>query len=138
MALGDLSAQFDQLVRDLARVTDDVKREVGALIPVAAETMATTLENRYPIGPTGRTRAGVRVRTRFGDDPLLPVKQVIGPPLAYIWQDGTVVRVNYTRANANRGRGPAHDPGMFQRIAVQTRAAMLTNAQQVLDRDRTI
>jgi hypothetical protein len=137
MAL-DLTAQFDQLVRDMERVSDDVKREVGALIPVAAETMATALEARYPIGKTGQLRAGVRIRTRAGQDPLLPVRQVIGPALAFIWQDGTVARYNYTRANAYRGRSPAHDPGMFQRLAVQTRAAMLTHAQQIVDRNREI
>jgi hypothetical protein len=138
MALGDLSAQFDQLVRDMERASSDVKREVGALIPVAAESMATALVARYPTGKTGNLEGGVRIRTRHGQDPLLPIRQVIGPPLAYIWQDGTVERHAYTRKNARRGRSPAHDPGMFQRLAVQTRANMLTQAQAILDRPREI
>jgi hypothetical protein len=138
MAVGDLSAQFDQFERDMLRASDDIKREVGALIPIAAETMATTLEARYPVGKTGRLRGGVRIRNFYSNDPLLPVKKVIGPPLAYIWQDGTVERYNYSRANARRGRSPAHDPGMFQRLAVQTRTAMLTHAQTIVDRDRVI
>jgi hypothetical protein len=138
MALGDLSAQFDQLVRDMERASSDVKREVGALIPIAAESMATALVARYPTGPTGRLEDGVRIRTRIGQDPLLPIKQVVGPALAYIWQDGTRERYAYSRNNARRGRSPAHDPGMFQRIAVQTRANMLQQAQTILDRTREI
>jgi hypothetical protein len=138
MALGDLSAQFDQLVRDMERASSDLKREVGALIPLAAETMAAALVARYPTGKTGRLDAGVRIRTRQGQDPLLPIRQVIGPPLAYIWQDGTVERYAVTRQNARRGRSPAHDPGMFQRLAVQTRAAMLMQAQALVDRDREL
>jgi hypothetical protein len=138
MALGDLSAQFDQLVRDMERASNDVKREVSALIPIAAETMASALVARYPTGKTGRLEGGVRVRTLVGQDHLLPVKKVIGPALAYIWQDGTVERFAVTRNNARRGRSPAHDPGMFQRLAVQTRTAMLTQAQALLDRNREI
>lgn len=138
MAEGDLTAQFAQLSRDLEKVSDDIKREVGALIPQAAESMAQAVEARYPVGKTGRLHNGVRIRTLVGNDHLLPVKKVIGPPLAFIWQDGTVQRHNYTRKNANRGRSPAHDPGMFQRKAVEARARMVQQAQAVVDRNRTI
>ena len=70
---------------------------------------------------------------------LLPVERVIGRSARRtLWQDGTVERFNYTRKNASRGRSPAHDAELFQRLAVQTRAAMLTQAQAVLDRPRAM
>jgi hypothetical protein len=138
MATGDLTTTFATFARDLERASEDIKREVGDLIPRAAESMAGTLTARYPIGPTGRLHYGTRIRSRVGNDFLIPVRQVVGPALAYIWQDGTVQRFAYSRANANRGRSPAHAPGFFERTAVQTRAEMLRRAQGVLDKTREI
>ncbi len=126
----------------LARVTDDIKREVGQLIPVAAQQMASAMTSRYPIGQKSHPgvphmRDQVRVVNREGNDPLLPVSRVRAPNLAAIWQDGTKQRYDSTRRNANRGRMPAFAPKFWERTAVQTRAAMLQRAQSVLDRPRT-
>jgi hypothetical protein len=138
MAAGDLTTEFAQFARELERAAADIKREVGALIPAAAEAMAATVSARYPRGKTGNLKAGTRVRTHVGNDPLLPVRRVIGAKLAYIWQDGTVQRHDPTRGNANRGLSPAHDPKFFERTAVQIRTNMLTHAQAILDKPRSI
>jgi hypothetical protein len=134
---------FDGVVRGLAKASDDMKREVGALIPVAAERMAATITARYPYGPLGQRsvkhmKDDVRIRSLSSADPLIPVRKVLAPNLAHIWQDGTVERFNITRGNARRGRMPAAAPGFFERTAVQTRAQMLQQAQAILDRPREI
>jgi hypothetical protein len=134
---------LDAFVRALDRASEDIKREVGALIPAAADAMVARLESRYPLGRHHRAgvphmRDDVRIRTRQGQDALLPVRQVRAPRLAYIWQDGTNERFDATRKNAKRGRMPAADPHFFERTAVQTRADMLARAQDILDRPREI
>ncbi len=123
----------------LARVSDDIKREVGQLIPVAAQQMSSILTSRYPISRIAHThmRDQLRVSTGQASD-ALPISRVKAPNLAAIWQDGTVQRHDATRRNANRGRMPAAAHGFFERTAVQTRAAMLQRAQNVLDRPRSI
>lgn len=133
----------DAVFRGLDTASEAIKREVGALIPAAAETMAHRLIARYPIGTKSHPdrphmREDVRIRTRQSQQALLPIRQVVGPRLAFIWQNGTKRRVDATRHNANRGRSPAHDPGFFERTAVQTRTEMLSQAQAILDRSRVI
>lgn len=144
MAGWDVKTDFAQFVEEMRHVSDEIKREVAPLIPTAAQSMVSTLTRRYPIGPTtkkrvgGQLRAGTRIRVRPGNDPILPVEQVIGAPHASLWQDGSVPRFNYTRKNAARGRMPAAAPRFFERTAAETRAAMLHHAQAVLDRPRQI
>lgn len=133
----------DDLVRALDRASDDIKREIGALIPAAADSMTARLEARYPIGKKAHPgvphmRDDIRIRTIQSQDHLLPVRQVVGPRLGYIWQDGTVDRYDATRRNAFRGRMPAFAPNFFETTAVETRTDMLNRAQSVLDRDREI
>lgn len=127
----------------LARVSQEIKREVGLLIPDAANQMAGILAARYPLGHTSHPdvphmREDIYVRTQQSQDALLPVRRVVGPRLAFIWQDGTTDRVDSTRKNARRGRMPAFAPGFFQRTAVQVRTSMLQKAQAILDRPRNI
>ena len=129
--------------RDLARASADIKRGVGALIPAAANTMADRLEHRYPLGRKSHTdvphmREDIYIRTGRQQDALLPVRRVVGPRLAYIWQDGTRQRFDATRKNANRGAMPPQDPGFFQRTAVDVRSHMLAAAQAILDKPRQI
>lgn len=133
----EVQTDFASFASALERTVDDIKREVGTLIPVAAQSMVSQLWARYP-RKTGRLEDSTRIRHLSGRDSLLPVARVIGAPHATIWQDGTVERFNYTRKNASRGRMPAAAPGLFERTAVQTRAAMLQRAQAVLDRPREI
>jgi hypothetical protein len=83
-------------------------------------------------------REDMGIRNITGSEPLLPVRKVRGPRLAYIWQDGTRRRYDSTRKNANRGISPPQEPGFFQRTAILVRTAMLTKAQQILDRPRQI
>lgn len=127
----------------LHRASDDIKREVGALIPSAADEMVSRLEARYPIGRkhdprVPHMRDDIRTRKLTTNDFLLPARKVIGPRLAYIWQDGTRERIDSTRRNARRGRMPAADPKFFERTAEQTRAAMLAKAESIVNRSREI
>lgn len=127
----------------LDRASEAIKREVGDLIPEAADRMVGVLEARYPIGKKAHPdvphmRDDIRVRTGRQQDALVPVRRVLGPRLGYIWQDGTKQRFDATRKNANRGRMPAADPNFFERTAVSIRTDMLERAQAVLDRTREI
>jgi hypothetical protein len=140
--MSDTPFSAESVAAALVRASNDIRREVGALIPVAADQMASILTSRYPIGRTDHPvvphmRDQVRVSTRQGDDPLLPVRKVKAPNLATIWQDGTAERFDPTRGNARRGRMPAAAPGFFERTAVAVRAAMLQRAQAVLDKPRS-
>ena len=137
---GDLTAE---LAIKLADVSDQIKREVGALIPVAAEQMIGILHSRYPVGRKSHPdvphmREDIYVRGGQQREVLLPVRKVVGPRLAYIWQDGTTDRVDATRKNARRGRMPAAAPGFFERTAVQVRLDMLRRAQDIVNQPREI
>jgi hypothetical protein len=146
MAIGSITNAFSaaDLGRALEAASDEMKGEVGALIPATAERMAAALQARYPVstrtnrGGVPHMRDDVRIRSLYGSHHLLPVRRVTGPRLAYIWQEGTVDRFDPTRANARRGRGPAHDPGFFGRTAAQTRAQFMQEAQRALAKTRSI
>ena len=137
---GDLTAE---LAIKLADVSDQIKREVGALIPVAAEQLMGILHSRYPLGRKSHPdvphmREDIYSRSGRSQDALIPARKVIGPRLAYIWQDGTADRVDATRGNARRGRMPAADPGFFQKTAARVREDMLQKAIAILSRAREI
>lgn len=134
----------------LDRVSDDIKREVGALVEPAAQAMVAKLESSYPYDtrhPNAQAphmRDDIYIRREIGREALLPKMRVVGPRLAYIWQDGTVERGDPTRPNpttglpAKRGRMPAADRGFFKRVAAAIRWDMYTRQTQILDRARAI
>jgi hypothetical protein len=133
----------EEFGRSLQRSSDEIKREVGALIRPAADEFAARLYRRYPLGrkehpDRPHMKDDIRIGTVQGNDHLLPGRRVFGPRLAFIWQDGTVQRHDATRRNANRGRMPAADPGFFERTAVRVRSEMLNAAQVILDKPREI
>jgi len=133
----------EDFARSLQRASDDMKREIGALLRPAADEFVSRIHRRYPLGrkehpDIPHMKDDIRMGTVQGNDALLTGRRVFGPRLAFIWQDGTVQRHDATRKNANRGRMPAADPGFFERTAVQVRASMLRLAQAILDRPRTI
>jgi hypothetical protein len=141
--MSDSPFSAESVAAGLQRVSDDIKREVGLLIPVAAAQMDSALHARYPLGRKSHPgvphmREDIRVRTQQSEEALIPISRVSGPRLAYIWQDGTTDRVDSTRKNARRGRMPAAAPGFFERTAVQVRTAMLQRAQNALDRPREL
>jgi hypothetical protein len=129
--------------RALQHVSDDIKREVGALVPAAANRVKDRVQAAYPVGPTGNLRRMVRVGqpARFisnGAGDFIPTLQVKAfAPHVWIWQEGTVERFDSTRRNARRGRSPKHGK-VFEAIAARTRAGMLNQAQAILDRPRKI
>lgn len=135
--------------RDLAdgleRVSADIKREVGALIPQTAYAFVAALVARYPTGR--REHPGVphmeddiAISTQTSNDPLLPSKRVRGPHLAYIWQNGTADRayVNARGTLHRTGHARPQDPDFYERTAAQQRAQFMANAQAILDRAREI
>ena len=119
MATGGNSFVFelDGFIKQMSAVSDDIKRDVGALVQPAAERMLATIDARYPIGANHRNRKTIDgrvievphmkedgyIRTLPSQNALLPQRRVVGPRLAYIWQNGTIQRHNYTRKGANRG-----------------------------------
>jgi hypothetical protein len=139
--VADLKAELARLAHDLTKVSDDIKRESAPLIPVAADRLVSHLQSRYPLSnrrnrpPVPHMRDDFRTRTLF-TDPILPKLKVTGPRLAAIWQDGTVDRA--TRIGARRGRGPANDPGLFERTAVDARRQMVQAMQAMADRSRSV
>lgn len=152
MAGSSFEFELDGFIRQMGAVSDAIKREVGDLVQPAAERMLSTISARYPIGKHHRDHTTIDgrvvtiphmkedgyIRTLPSQSAILPVRKVVGPRLAYIWQNGTVKRHAYTRKGANRGRSPAHAPGFFERTAVEIRAAMMSQAQAIADRDRKI
>lgn len=133
----------EALAAAIRRAGDDIKREVGALIPTATSEAVAALEGRYPVGVKHNPRVphmrnDIRTRRINTGDSLIPARRITGPRLAYVWQDGTNERTDPTRRNASRGRMPAGDPHFYERTAVTTRQRMLDNAQRIIDRPREI
>jgi hypothetical protein len=131
----------EEFSKSLHRCSDDIKREVGALVSPAAQEFAQRIIARYPLGrkhhpDVPHMREDVRLGSLQSQDSLLPIKRVFGPRLAFIWQDGTTDRFDATRKNARRGRMPAADPHFFERTAVTVRTEMLNKAQSILDKPR--
>ncbi len=131
------------IARGLEQASDDMKREVAALIPKAADQMASTIRQRYPLGRkqhpgVPHMREDIKIRWLGPRSHFLQGKKVIGPTLAYIWQNGSVPRYDETRGNAYRGRMPKAAPGFFERTASNVRANFMRVAQAILDRDRKI
>jgi len=134
---------LEAFARSLQRCSDDIKREVGALVPVTSNRAKERVQAAYPVGPTGNLRRMVRVgqpvrfRTNGAGD-LIPVLQVKAfAPHVWMWQEGTVERFDSTRKNARRGRSPRHGK-VFEAISAQERAVMMNQAQAILDRPRKI
>ena len=132
-----------ELARALERASDDIKREVGALVVQAAHTHQRLVQQAYPVGPTGNLRGRVIVTSprgysTTGSGVPIPTKVVKATaPHVHIWQEGTKPRFDPTRGNARRGVSPRHGR-IFERLAVETRTDMLRSAQDVLDRNREL
>lgn len=133
----------DNIARGLEQASDDMKREVSALIPLAADRMASTIRQRYPLGKkyhpgVPHMRDDIKMRWLAPKSHFLAGKKVTGPTLAYIWQNGSVPRYDETRGNAYRGRMPRAAQNFFERTASNVRSEMMRNAQTILDRNRRI
>ena len=131
------------IARGLEAASDEMKREIAVLIPRAADRMASTIRQRYPLGRKnhpGRPhmREDISIRNLGPQNHFLPGRKVKGPTLAYIWQNGSVDRYDETRGNAYRGRMPKAAPDFFERTAASVRSDMMRNAQAILDRNRQI
>lgn len=131
------------IARGLEQASDDMKREISALIPRAADRMAGTIRQRYPLGRkqhpgVPHMRDDIKQRWLGPRSHFLQAKKVQGPTLAYIWQNGSVARYDETRGNAYRGRMPAAAPDFFERTASNVRDDMMRQAQSILDRNRQI
>ncbi len=131
------------LVKAMETASDDIKREVGGLVDLAAQGMVNRLQQRYPAGPTGNLRAMVfntqpRAFATTSTGQTIPARRVRATaPHIHIWQEGTGQRFDATRKNANRGRMPAGGK-VFEATAAEVRANMLRRAQELLNRNREL
>ena len=131
------------LVKAMDSASDEIKEQVVGLIDTAAVVFQHRVQQAYEIGPTGNLRDRVvitrpRVQTFTASGVKVPAKQVRATaPHVHIYQEGTVERFDATRANARRGRSPAHGR-IFERTAVDVRRDMLEKAQRVLDKNREL
>jgi hypothetical protein len=112
--MAELKAALRQLPSELA--------EQGAeFVDDAVEHTAASLRQAYPLGDTGKLRAGVRssvTRSQFG---------VVGEvkstsPHSHLWEFGTAVRA--TRQGWNRGISPSHHREGLIPIAMRNRKTL--------------
>lgn len=141
MATTDFSVA--DLVHGMDTASDDIKREVAYLVDRYATLTKDRVQAAFPIGPTGQLHNRVTVTHPRGTatsatGTIIPARVVrASAPHVHIWQEGTVERFDATRANARRGRSPAHGR-RFENIAADTRAEMLQQAQHLLNRPREL
>ena len=127
-----------QLQLAMQNATEDIKREMTGLIDSAAQSMLNRVQQRFPAGPTGNLRSMVRVTASRPSVGTLPGKKVRGTaPHIHMWEEGTRLRTDATRGNANRGRMPAGGR-VFETAAAETRGNMLRRAQDMLNRNREL
>jgi hypothetical protein len=134
---------LDAFVRALDRASEDIKREVGALIPAAADAMVARLESRYPIGRHHRAgvphlRDDVRIRTRQGTGRTPPGASGEGAAarahLAGRHERAVRRDPEERQARADAGGGSA----LLRTDGRPDARDMLARAQDILDRPREI
>ena len=109
-----------ELKADLRRLPTELRDEGRAIVLDAANAAADELRSKYPEGPTGNLRRGVRVtqgteQTKFG----IAVKVKNIAPHAIIYERGSELR---SFRGANRGKmRPSH---LFVRTLSKHRRAM--------------
>jgi bacteriophage HK97-gp10 putative tail-component len=112
--LSELRAALRSLPADLAQ-------NAAEFVDEATQHTASSLRQAYPLGETGKLRAGVQVsvtRTQFGV--MGTVKST--SPHAHLWEFGTAVR--QTRQGWNRGVSPSHHRDGLIPIAVRNRKTL--------------
>lgn len=130
MAVQEFST--NDLWRAMHRASEDIKREVSALLERSSREFENDLLRYYPVGPTGNLRNRV---FRYKDS-LYNWKVRAFAPHVHIYEEGTKPRHDPTRGNAYRGRSPKRGP-IFKRYAADRRARMLEDCRRVLEREHT-
>jgi len=137
-----------RLVDAMQQATDETKRAVAAFVKTAAESTASEVGSRYPIGPTENlSRMVYAIPGRYGQITSLGIALTYltraTAPHVHILEYGTRPREVHTRNGralkkaANRGRGPAIGP-IFVPTAKAARANMLARAEVWLQQDREL
>jgi len=105
----------------LRSLPEDLAHDGAEFVDDATEHTAASLRQSYPVGDTGKLRAGVKssvTHSQFG---------VVGEvkstsPHAHLWEFGTEIRS--TRHGWNRGRSPSHHRDGLIPIAVRNRKTL--------------
>jgi len=146
-------AELRRFAADLDRASEAIKQDVALLPQQAAVRIVARAQAAYPIGPVhwhqGQRIGGGTLRnsvtqavprgastTAGGAYIPMAVVRVLAPHV-HFYEDGTEMRQDPTRKNANRGRVVGRGP-VFVSIVTEERAQMYRQAQDVLDRDREI
>jgi hypothetical protein len=137
-----------QLLNTLERLPDAVQAEAQTVVRASAMTLHRDLERAVPIGPGG-TRDGKRypgggLRRSVKMKHLDELRSMVwygtnpggGAPHGHLYEDGTTVRKNYTRKNANRGTMPKSGKPykLLARLASAQRRVMNEALTPALDR----
>lgn len=118
----------EQFALDLRAWRDRLRAEVHQAALDEANTIASVVGSQYPIGNTGKLRAGVRVKDEapFGDAILVRVRSLA--PHSHLVEKGTTQR--RTRRGWNRGVMPARP--IFIPEAIQQRTAFKNTVRRIM------
>jgi hypothetical protein len=112
---------FSDLLAGLRQLPELLTEEATEIVDHTAEITASSLRQVYPLGETGKLRAGVKIkatRSRFGAARIVRSTS----PHAHLWEFGTQNR--HTRAGWFRGRAPSHSTEGLVAIATRNRRRM--------------
>lgn len=134
------------LIRALDGASAEIKGEMQRLIDGAQATMFNRVYRAMPV-KTGNLRRSVwegpprgyrgAGAIAVGAGGITPKAVAVTAPHVHFFEDGTRVRHDNTRKNANRGAMPAAGH-IFEGIAHDVRGVMLVLADQMLNRPRTL
>jgi hypothetical protein len=121
-------AEFREALR---RLPEQLRAEGAEIVGDAAELTKASLIQAYPLGDTGKLRAGVRLVKAFTDYGAVAIVKSTAKH-ASIWEFGTAVRS--TRQGWNRGVSPSHAAEGLIPIAMRNRKHMYAQLGALLQR----
>lgn len=120
-----------ELKAALRQLPEGLRAEGAEIVDDTAEITASSLRQAYPLGDTGKLRAGVSVKTEHTPYGTIGIVRSRSPH-AHLWEFGTQNRV--TRQGWRRGRMPAHKADGLAAIAVRNRRRMYQRLIQLVQR----
>lgn len=83
---------LDQLIADLKRLPDDLKREAAVIVQAQAEQMLVDVQRAFPLGPTGNLRSHIRIVLHSDAVGGVSAQVLATAQHAYIWEHGSKAR----------------------------------------------
>ena len=117
----------EQFAVDLHRWRDRLRAEVHEAAVDEANAIASVVQGQYPVGKTGKLRAGVRVKDESLTD-TIQVRVRSLAPHSHLAEKGTAQR--RTRRGWNRGVMPARP--LFIPEAIQKRTAFKNKVRAIM------